>query len=107
MCQTLIKEFVSTKDARVIMHTEGMADENKINFKVVVINNAHLLSKDAQAALRRSIEKYTKHCRFILISENLSSVILPLRSRCFGVRCPAFTHEAIEQIILNIAQKEG
>lgn len=90
------------------MHTEGMSDgKDKINFKVVVINNAHLLTKDAQAALRRSIEKYTRHVRFILIAENLSSIILPLRSRCFGVRCPSFTHLAIEQIILNIAQKEG
>jgi len=108
VCQTLIKEFVSTKDARVIMHTEkNMADSSAIGFKVVIINNAHLLTKDAQAALRRSIEKYTKGCRFILIAENLSSIILPLRSRCFGVRCPSFTHESIENIILGIAQKEG
>lgn len=58
VCQTLIKDFVSTKDARVIMHTENnMADSTAIGFKVVIINNAHLLTKDAQAALRRSIEK--------------------------------------------------
>jgi len=81
------------------MHTENMKDDKNINFKIVIINNAHLLSKDAQAALRRSIEKYTQHCRFILISENLSSIILPLRSRCFPIRCPAFSYEKISNIV--------
>mmetsp|Transcript_95078 Transcript_95078/g.205267 ORF Transcript_95078/g.205267 Transcript_95078/m.205267 type:complete len:121 (-) Transcript_95078:453-815(-) len=81
--------------------------DNSQTFKVVVINNAHLLSKDAQASLRRSVEKYTQYCRFIFITESYSAIIGPLRSRCLGVRCPLFNYTTISSILLEISKKEG
>jgi len=109
VCQTLLKDFVSNKDANIMNHKEkdDLMGEVPISFKVVIINNAHLLSKDAQAALRRSIEKYTMHCRFIFITESLSSLIHPLRSRCFAVRCPLFNESEVSNMILEISRKEG
>ena len=56
-------------------------------FKVVVLYNAALLTKDAQAALRRCIEDYNSSTRFVFIVENEYDIILPLQSRCVNLYC--------------------
>ena len=58
-------------------------------FKTVVISDADCLSKQAQAGLRRTMEKYSSFCRIILIAESLSRLIPPIRSRCLPVRVRA------------------
>ena len=60
--------------------------EKQKQFKVIVISEANRLSKDAQHALRRTMEKYTAHCRLILVTESISKLIPALRSRCLGIR---------------------
>merc|ERR1719284_1523543 len=55
-------------------------------YKVVVIDEAGSLSNDAQAALRRTMERYMKTCRIILTCDSASKIIPPLRSRCLPVR---------------------
>ena len=56
--------------------------ESKHKFKVVVINNLDIMSESVQFSLRRTIEKYSEQCRFILISNSISKVINPIASRC-------------------------
>lgn len=57
-------------------------------FRVVVVNQADRLTHQAQAALRRTIEAYTEHIRFILIAERIEGVIDPIQSRCLPFRVP-------------------
>lgn len=56
------------------------------SFKTVLINNVDNMSYYAQTSLRRTMEKYSHSCRFIMRSQSLSRVIDPLRSRCFCFR---------------------
>ena len=49
---------------------------------VVVINEADGLSRDAQAALRRTMEKYMSNLRIILCANSTSRLIAPIKSRC-------------------------
>jgi replication factor C subunit 3/5 len=56
---------------------------------VVIINEADQLSRDAQAALRRTMEKYMNNMRIILCANTTSKIIAPIRSRTLLVRVAA------------------
>ncbi|EQC26764.1 replication factor C subunit 3/5 [Saprolegnia diclina VS20] len=85
-----------------------LADTNaQKQFKVVVLVEVDQLSKAAQHALRRTMEKYTGSCRLILCCNSPSKVIDPLRSRCLGIRIGAPTHDEIVSVLQKVCVKEN
>lgn len=62
---------------------------------------AENLSKDAQHALRRTMEKYASTCKIILCCESSSQIIDPLRSRCMIIRVPAPSDIEVRFFILK------
>lgn len=64
-------------------------------FKVILINDLDNLSYYAQTSLRRTMEKYSKKCRFITWCNKLSKVIKPLVSRCTLIRLPSPSPKAL------------
>ncbi|OLL25493.1 Replication factor C subunit 5 [Neolecta irregularis DAH-3] len=95
--QDLLKEVAQTQQVDLAA---------KQRFKVVVINEADQLSRDAQAALRRTMEKYSPNIRLILIANSTSKILSPIRSRCLLIRVPAPTLEEIGTVIQYVASKE-
>ena len=55
----------------------------------MIINEADSLSRDAQAALRRTMEKYMSNMRIILCANSTSRLIAPIKSRCLLMRVAA------------------
>lgn len=52
------------------------------NYKLVIIDCIDKLSRQAQNALRRTMEEYMGNCKFIFICYQLHRIIEPLKSRC-------------------------
>jgi len=76
-------------------------------FKIIFLDEADSLTSDAQAALRRTIERYTHICRFILSVNYSSKIIEPIQSRCTMFRFSPLNSEDIKNYIRKIAQKEN
>ncbi len=74
------------------------AAKKKVIYKVVVLVEVDKLTRQAQAALRRTMEKYSSSCRLILCCNNPSKVIDPVRSRCLGIRVAAPSHDEVRVI---------
>jgi replication factor C subunit 3/5 len=83
--QDVIKEMAANKNIASV----ATGSSNAPVFKTVVLLEVERLSRQAQAALRRTMEKYASSCRLILCSNSQSKVIEPLRSRCLGIRVAA------------------
>ncbi|XP_076053927.1 replication factor C subunit RfC38 [Oratosquilla oratoria] len=98
----VIQELIKTMASSYQLDSTGQRD-----FKVVVLNEVDRLTKDAQHALRRTMEKYMSSCRLILCANSTSKVIPAIRSRCLGIRVPAPTEEEIVNILQNVCKKEG
>ncbi|KFD69102.1 hypothetical protein M514_03014 [Trichuris suis] len=68
-------------------------------FKLVILDEADSMTRDAQNALRRIIEKFTNNVRFCLICNYLSKIIPPVQSRCMRFRFgPLKSDEALSRL---------
>lgn len=97
--QEIIKQYASYDSL-------GVFKTNR-PFKTILIYDIDKLTDNTQAALRRTMEQYAEKCRFIMVCNNLSAIIDPLRSRCsiFNIEKPS--KKIIEKHINKIAINEG
>ncbi|MBU0636550.1 replication factor C small subunit [Candidatus Micrarchaeota archaeon] len=76
-------------------------------FKIIFLDESDALTTDAQQALRRTMEKYTKTCRFILSCNYSSKIIEPIQSRCVVFRFKPLSGKEVEIALQRIAKVEG
>lgn len=77
------------------------------SFKIIFLDEADALTDAAQSALRRTMERYSGTCRFILSCNYSSKIIDPIQSRCSVYRFKSLSYDAIAARIKYIADKEG
>lgn len=68
----------------------------------VVLTEVDRLSKQAQAGLRRTMERYSAQCRLVLVCNSLTKVIEPIRSRCMGVRVSAPSVADLSTLLIQV-----
>jgi len=78
----------------------------KAKFKIIFLDEADSLTSDAQSALRRTIEKHTRICRFILSANYSSRIIEPIQSRCTVFRFSPIKEDDIKKHMNKIATAE-
>ena len=90
-----VKDFARTK---------ALGD---VSFKIIYLDECDALTREAQQALRRTMENYTNTTRFILSANYSSKIIDPIQSRCAVFRFKPLEESQIYEIIDKIAKDEG
>jgi len=78
-----------------------------VPFKIIYLDECDALTREAQQALRRTMENYTQTCRFVLSANYSSKIIDPIQSRCAIFRFKPLPKQDIQKLIKNIAKSEG
>jgi replication factor C small subunit len=75
-------------------------------FKIIFLDEADALTSDAQSALRRTMERFSNNCRFILSCNYSSKIIEPIQSRCAVYRFRRLSDGAIRKRLEFIAEEQ-
>ena len=79
----------------------------EIPFKTMILDEADNMTSDAQQALRRTMERYTETCRFILCANYSGKIIEPIQSRCAPFRFTFLPKEEHDKYLKHIADNEN
>jgi replication factor C small subunit len=77
-----------------------------IPFKILILDEADNMTGDAQQALRRTMERFTETCRFILIANYSGKIIEPIQSRCAPFRFKYLSKADQDTYLSRIANQE-
>ena len=99
-----IREKVKTFAQKIVTKLES---KSLADFQIIILDEADLLTTDAQSALRRIIEDNSNQTRFCIICNYVSKIIDPIVSRCAKFRFNALSEESQINHLNNIAKQEN
>lgn len=76
-------------------------------YKLVILDEADAMTIDAQASLRRIIEKSTKNVRFCIICNYINKINPAIQSRCVSFRFSPLKDNEIKEKVKTICKKEN
>lgn len=79
----------------------------KSPYKVYIIDEVHMLTKEAFNALLKTLEEPPKHVIFILATTEEDKLLPTITSRCQVFRFRTPTRAVLRDTVLSVAKKEG
>ncbi|KZT07284.1 P-loop containing nucleoside triphosphate hydrolase protein [Laetiporus sulphureus 93-53] len=76
-------------------------------YKLIVLDEADMMTTAAQSALRRVIEQYTRNVRFCIICNYVNKIIPAIQSRCTRFRFSPLPIAEIEKRVNTVMEAEG
>eukprot|EP01053_Blabericola_migrator_P005767 Blabericola_migrator_1__5766@NODE_2921_length_2208_cov_64_448856_g1831_i0_p1_GENE_NODE_2921_length_2208_cov_64_448856_g1831_i0NODE_2921_length_2208_cov_64_448856_g1831_i0_p1_ORF_typecomplete_len353_score54_28DNA_pol3_delta2/PF13177_6/3_9e23Rad17/PF03215_15/5_4e11RuvB_N/PF05496_12/0_00036RuvB_N/PF05496_12/2_3e02RuvB_N/PF05496_12/2_6e03AAA_30/PF13604_6/0_0012Sigma54_activ_2/PF14532_6/0_062AAA_22/PF13401_6/0_059AAA_22/PF13401_6/1e03AAA/PF00004_29/0_026DUF815/PF05673_13/0_023TsaE/PF02367_17/0_068Arf len=105
--QQVLKQLASNYNPMTLLPTTSAKNDGAPRYRIFVIQEAQALSTPAQAALRRTMELYSSSARLILLTERLSGLMEPLKSRSVCIRVPRPSIKDTVRILTLVCQKAG
>ncbi|KAL4897689.1 P-loop containing nucleoside triphosphate hydrolase protein [Aspergillus ambiguus] len=108
----IVREKIKNFARAQLTHSTGMSEEYLSQypcppFKIIILDEADSMTQDAQSALRRTMEQYSRITRFCLVCNYVTRIIDPLASRCSKFRFKALDNTAAGERLEQIAQLEN
>ncbi|KAG2136280.1 P-loop containing nucleoside triphosphate hydrolase protein [Suillus cothurnatus] len=75
-------------------------------FKLIILDEADMMTQQAQAALRRVIEQYTKNVRFCIICNYVNKIAPAIQSRCTRFRFSPLPIAEVEKRVNSVVEAE-
>lgn len=107
LCPGIYDRVVVVELIKQVAQTHQLDAGGQRDFKCIVLSEVDDLTKDAQHALRRTMEKYVATCRIILCVNSTARVIPAIRSRCLGIRVAAPHPDDIVHILQQTCKREA
>jgi replication factor C subunit 2/4 len=76
------------------------------SYKIIILDEADAMTKEAQAALRKVMEENSNITRFCFICNYINQIIEPINSRCVKIRFKPINKKFIINKLNIISQKE-
>lgn len=100
--RSTVKQYAATSGS-----ANSITGRSGPNFRVIILDEADHLTTQAQAALRRIMEKYSKYCKFILICNYKHKIIPAIQSRCSVFDFTPIPAKSIYLKLQEICAQEG
>ncbi|GMK57648.1 hypothetical protein CspeluHIS016_0404820 [Cutaneotrichosporon spelunceum] len=91
-----IKSFAATK----VLFSKG-------GFKLIILDEADMMTQAAQGALRRVIEQHTKNVRFAILCNYVNKITPAIQSRCTRFRFSPLPESEVARKVDEVVEKEG
>jgi replication factor C subunit 3/5 len=75
-------------------------------FKLIVLDEADMMTQAAQSALRRVIEQYTRNVRFCIICNYVNKITPAIQSRCTRFRFSPLPMTEVEKRLQTVIEAE-